>query len=98
MPLGRAMFANCGNLVERMVVTHAGDTIEEHELPAELLTAKETSRAVTLPSSLAEAVEKCEETISAALAECEFHREKTAKRLGISIRSLHYKMGRYGLH
>ena len=34
----------------------------------------------------------------AALAASDFHREHTARRLGISLRTLHYKMNRYGLH
>ncbi|MEQ9066722.1 MAG: helix-turn-helix domain-containing protein, partial [Gimesia chilikensis] len=33
-----------------------------------------------------------------ALAACDYHREKTAKLLGVSVRTLHYKMSRYGLH
>jgi two-component system NtrC family response regulator len=30
--------------------------------------------------------------------ECDNHRERTAKLLDISVRTLHYKMRRYGLH
>ena len=37
-------------------------------------------------------------SIQAALAACECHREHTAKMLDISVRTLHYKMSRYGLH
>ncbi len=52
-----------------------------------------------VPHSLADAVEHCErETILAALAACNAHRDRTAQRLGISVRTLHYKMGRYQLH
>ncbi len=49
--------------------------------------------------SLAEAVDECEKTtIQSALEACGLHRENSAKALGISVRTLHYKMSRYGLH
>ena len=85
------------NVMERIVVTHIGDVIHKEELPPELAPKEHSNLA--LPNSLAEAVEKCErETIELALAACEFHRERTAKCLGVSVRTLHYKMDRYGLH
>ena len=85
------------NVIERIVVTHTGDVIHNDDLPTELLPTDGTTRG--LPNSLAEAVEICErETITMALKTCDLHREKTAKTLGISVRTLHYKMGRYGLH
>ncbi|MCA9065629.1 MAG: sigma-54-dependent Fis family transcriptional regulator, partial [Planctomycetaceae bacterium] len=85
------------NVMERLVVTLTGDVIHQKDLPSEL-TRREASRATEF-GTLNEAVEKCErETISAALELCDFHRERTAKRLGVSIRTLHYKMSRYGLH
>ncbi|MCU0980017.1 MAG: hypothetical protein MUF25_12745 [Pirellulaceae bacterium] len=33
----------------------------------------------------------------AALTNCNQHRERTAQLLGVSVRTLHYKMNRYGL-
>lgn len=85
------------NAIERCVVTHNGDVIEKRDLPHELCGKNGVTRP--LPSSLAEAVEHCErETILMALDSCDLHRERTAKKLGISVRTLHYKMGRYGLH
>ncbi|GAA4457449.1 sigma-54 dependent transcriptional regulator [Novipirellula rosea] len=85
------------NVMERIVVTHTGHVIHSEELPAELTRKEGTQR--TLPRSLAEAVEGCErETIHLALQACDLHRERTAKALGVSVRTLHYKMGRYGLH
>jgi len=48
---------------------------------------------------LAEVTEYAEkDAIQAALAASDFHREQTAKALGVSVRTLHYKMSRYGLH
>ncbi|MCM2369363.1 sigma-54-dependent transcriptional regulator [Aporhodopirellula aestuarii] len=85
------------NVIERMVITAAGDVIHENELPSEL--RKPTGASGTVVSTLAEAVEACErQTIEAALESCGMHREKTAKTLGVSVRTLHYKMGRFGLH
>ncbi|MCA9133312.1 MAG: sigma-54-dependent Fis family transcriptional regulator, partial [Planctomycetales bacterium] len=85
------------NVMERMVVTHTGDVIHDDELPPELRAKLDPASGPL--QSLTESVEACErEAISTALAACEFHREKTAKALGISVRTLHYKMGRYGLH
>jgi two-component system NtrC family response regulator len=85
------------NVVERMVITVSEDTIQKSQLPAEV---RIDPRAATrIAGSLAEAVEECEKlTIQTVLQSCNFHREKTAKALGISVRTLHYKMSRYGLH
>lgn len=85
------------NVVERMVITSGGDIIHERELPLELRSAPRAN--LNLPGSLAEAVDDCEKTtIQMALEACNHHRENTAKALGISLRSLHYKMSRHGLH
>jgi DNA-binding NtrC family response regulator len=37
-------------------------------------------------------------TLHVALVACNFHREQTARMLGVSVRTLHYKMSRFGLH
>ncbi|MGV3485783.1 MAG: sigma-54-dependent transcriptional regulator [Planctomycetaceae bacterium] len=85
------------NVMERIVVTHSGDVIHRDELPPEIV--RHVANAKAVPTTLAEAVENCErDTIAAALEACHLHRENTAKALGISVRTLHYKMSRYGLH
>ena len=85
------------NMMERLVVTLAGDVIHASDLPAELA-PRVSSRSAAL-RTLADVVEECErEAITIALEACKFHREKTAQRPGVSVRTLHYKMGRYGLH
>ncbi len=85
------------NVMERLVVTLTGHVIHEKDLPPEL-TPRAASKSATV-RTLAEAVEECERNaVMIALEACEFHRERTAKRLGVSVRTLHYKMGRYGLH
>jgi two-component system NtrC family response regulator len=82
------------NMVERLVVTVAGEVIHADDLPSD--TRSEVDRP---GGTLADAVEEAEKrAIVAALADCNFHRENTAKALNISVRSLHYKMNRYGLH
>ncbi|EMI52988.1 sigma-54-dependent transcriptional regulator [Rhodopirellula sallentina] len=84
------------NVIERMVLTSAGDVIEQNELPSEL--SKPAGSGNTVVGTLADAVEACErQTIEAALRACGMHREKTANMLGVSVRTLHYKMGRFGL-
>ena len=85
------------NVVERLVITCDGDVIQESELPVEL--RKVSRMNAKMPSSLVEAMDECEKaTIQLSLEACSLHRENTAKALGISVRTLHYKMGRYGLH
>ncbi len=82
------------NCVERIVVTVEGDIVHQEELPDEIRQA-----AVTSSNTLAHAIEQAEQqAIRGALAACDCHRDRTAKMLDISVRSLHYKMNRYGLH
>ncbi len=82
------------NLVERLVVTVEGTTIHIEDLPQE---TRESPAAEVGTLSLA--VEEAEKrAILAAMAACDHHRERTAKMLDISVRTLHYKMNRYGLH
>ncbi|MEZ6095590.1 MAG: sigma-54 dependent transcriptional regulator [Pirellulaceae bacterium] len=87
------------NLVERLVVTVKNEVIRVEDLPAEISAAGKTeTNRQAMPVNLTEAVEETEKKcIEAALHACDFHREKTAKALGISVRTLHYKMNRYGL-
>ncbi|MFM7931243.1 MAG: helix-turn-helix domain-containing protein, partial [Pirellula sp.] len=85
------------NVIERLVITSQGEEIQCKDLPAELTRlAKEES---VLKGSLVEIAEAAEKVaIAQALSSNEFHRERTAKALGISVRTLHYKMNRYNLH
>jgi two-component system NtrC family response regulator len=81
------------NCMERLVVTVEDSTIHVEDLPKEMLTPPRQA-VVTLE----QAVEEAEKTaILAALAQCNQHRERTAEMLDISVRTLHYKMNRYGL-
>jgi transcriptional regulator with PAS, ATPase and Fis domain len=84
------------NLIERLVVTVREKTIQRQHLPEEVQASKEDARTmlVTLGSSL-EDIEK--EVIMRTLAELTNHREKAAKLLGISLRTLQYKIKQYGI-
>ena len=84
------------NLMERMVVTVPDKTIQAEHLPEEIQASKEDSRTmiVTLGTSLEE-IER--DVIRRTLAEVTNHREKAAKLLGISLRTLQYKIKEYGI-
>lgn len=81
------------NCMERLVVTVEGPIVHAEDLPAEMRTAPR-QMVVTLELAAQEA-EKA--AILAALAQCNQHRERAAHLLDISVRTLHYKMNRYGL-
>lgn len=82
------------NLVERLVVTIENDVIHIDDIPDQI-----ASKPGPAGLTLAQAVEEAEKrTILAALAQSNYHREQTAKSLGVSVRTLHYKINRYGLH
>jgi two-component system NtrC family response regulator len=84
------------NVVERLVVTVGDDCIHAEDIPKELGPPPVGAVAVR---TLAESVEEAEKaSIMSALTACDFHREKSAQLLGVSVRTLHYKMSRYGLH
>ncbi len=78
--------------------TFPAANISTSDLPAEL------SKSVFAPQdaparTLAEITEAAEQAgIKSALIANDHHRELTAKSLGISVRTLHYKMSKYGLH
>jgi len=85
------------NVVERLVVTVASEIISPVDLPIDLKpTANRTSTQIRTLAEVTESAEK--EAIQSALTANDCHREQTAKALGISVRTLHYKMNRYGLH
>ena len=84
------------NLMERLVVTVKDSTIQPEHLPEDIQASKEDARTmlVTLGSSLEE-IER--EAIRRTLAEVTNHREKAAKLLGISLRTLQYKIKEYDI-
>jgi two-component system response regulator AtoC len=98
------------NLMERLSVTVDGPTIHADDLPVEIRTPSESAPAAAThwppslnpqlspPSvvTLEEAIIEAEKiAIAAALVRCNHHRERAAQLLGISVRTLHYKLSRY---
>jgi two-component system NtrC family response regulator len=76
------------NIIERLVITCPGESISARDLPGEI---RSTPRPTTL--NLSENIQKVErEVIHRALEAVDGHREKAAELLGISIRTLHYKL------
>jgi len=85
------------NVIERLVVTVASERISAADLPGDLKPAADATSADTRP--LAEVTESAErKAIQFALTSNGCHREQTARALGVSVRTLHYKMSRYDLH
>ncbi|THJ16117.1 MAG: sigma-54-dependent Fis family transcriptional regulator, partial [Nitrospira sp. CG24D] len=84
------------NLMERLVVTVRDKTLQPEHLPEEIQASKENAHTllVTLGTSL-EQIEK--DVIQRTLAEVTNHRENAAKLLGISLRTLQYKIKEYGI-
>jgi two-component system NtrC family response regulator len=81
------------NMMERLVITVPGDLIGARDLPGEL---KATPRPPTY--NLADNVDRVErDVIEQALEEVDGHRERAADLLGVSVRTLQYKLKRLGL-
>lgn len=84
------------NLMERLVVTVKDATIQPTHLPEEIQASKEDVRAmmITLGTSIQQ-IER--QVIERTLKEVTNHRENAAKLLGISLRTLQYKIKEYGI-
>src|ERR1700722_7846539 len=83
------------NCIERLVVTVEGPVIHAGDLPREMLERPSPSQGIFALDAAVQESEKA--TILAALARCDNHRERSAQMLGISVRTLRYKMNRYSL-
>ena len=81
------------NCLERLVVIVENTVIHAEDLPHEMQTPP--SPGVLNLDAAVEETEKA--AILAALAQCNHHRERTAGVLGISVRTLRYKLNRYSL-
>jgi two-component system NtrC family response regulator len=82
------------NCVERLVAVVEGPVIHADDLPKEMCQTIVRRGVLNLEAAVQE-TEKA--TILAALAQCNNHRERTAQLLGISGRTLRYKLNRYSL-
>jgi DNA-binding NtrC family response regulator len=84
------------NLMERLTVTVNDAVVREEDLPDEYRSANKALPVMSIP--FGETLEKVEESvIRQTLAEVTSHRERAAAILGISPRTLHYKIRRYGI-
>ncbi len=84
------------NLMERLVVTVKEPVIKAEHLPEDVQVSKDDAR--TMVVTLGTSLEQIERTvIERTLAEVTNHREKAAKLLGISLRSLQYKIKEYNI-
>jgi two-component system NtrC family response regulator len=81
------------NCIERVAAIVEGPVIHAGDLPKEMHAAP--SPGVLNLDAAVQETEKA--AILAALAQCNNHRERTAQVLGISVRTLRYKMNRYSL-
>jgi DNA-binding NtrC family response regulator len=84
------------NVIERLVVTVREKVIQPVHLPLEVQASREEAR--TMVVTLGTALEEIErDVIRRTLAEVTNHREKAAALLGISPRTLQYKIKQYGI-
>jgi DNA-binding NtrC family response regulator len=84
------------NLMERLVVTVKETMIQPDHLPEEIRAAARDRPTMTI--GLGQSLEDIErEVIRRTLAEVTNHREKAARMLGISLRTLQYKIKQYGI-
>lgn len=82
------------NFVERLVVMSVSSTVRINNIPPGMLPITEEDSANQFSAHKAA---KERERIIRALKKFDGHRQKTAEYLGISRRSLQYKLKRYGL-
>ena len=84
------------NLMERLVITVKEGMVQPDHLPEEIRTSEQDQRTITI--RLGRSLEDIErEVIRRTLVEVTNHREKAAKLLGISLRTLQYKIKEYGI-
>lgn len=84
------------NVIERLIVTVGENRILPEHLPDEIRTTDKHVKTVTIP--LGTSLEDIErEVIRRTLVEVIHHREQAAKILGMSVRSLQYKIKEYGI-
>ena len=84
------------NLMERLVVTVRDTTIQPAHLPEEIQASKEDKRTMVI--TLGTSIQQIEQqVIERTLKEVTNHRENAARLLGISLRTLQYKIKEYGI-
>jgi two-component system NtrC family response regulator len=83
------------NCIDRMAAMVEGPVIHADDLPKEMRTSPSVRPGVLQLDAAVQEAEKV--AILAALDQCNNHRERAAQVLGISPRTLRYKLNRYSL-
>jgi two-component system response regulator HydG len=83
------------NVIERAVVLLVGEYISERELPPSLVGSAAQARAVSLAGFSLDEVER--RAILDTLDSCGGNKSEAARRLGVTRKTLHGKLARYGL-
>ena len=85
------------NVVERAVVLLVGDYVSERELPASVAAgpAEDANAPVQLAGLSLDEVEK--RAVLQTLEACNGNKSEAARRLGVTRKTLHAKLARYGL-
>lgn len=84
------------NVIERAVILATGDSILPEYLPSEI--QEQIGHPGKISLALGTTLKEAEkELIERTLKEVTSHREEAARILGISVRTLHYKMKEYGI-
>lgn len=85
------------NTMERAIILARGETLDTRDLPESILQPEEEGLSQESLSSGKSMDEEEKEALEEALKTHQGHREKTARALGISRRSLQYKLKKHGL-
>ena len=86
------------NTIEQMVVLARGERLTLRDVPAPIRTGADLTKISVVRPGVTMTVEEAErQLIVQALKECDGNRTRAADRIGMSRRTLHRKLKRYGL-
>jgi formate hydrogenlyase transcriptional activator len=86
------------NTIEQMVVLARGERLTLRDVPAAIRTGADLTKISVVRPGVTMTVEEAErQLIIQALKECDGNRTRAASRIGMSRRTLHRKLKRYGL-
>ena len=87
------------NVLERALIVTGGPTITARDLPALEVAGSTDLEAGRQPGGAPLSLEERErQAILDALTRCDGHRERAAKLLGVSVRTLYNRLKQYGIH
>ncbi|MDL2207390.1 sigma-54 dependent transcriptional regulator [Desulfovibrio sp. OttesenSCG-928-F20] len=86
------------NVVERAVVLLLGEYVSERELPPQVLEGAGRAAIVPVPGLAGLSLEEVERrAVLETLEACDNNKSEAARRLGVTRKTLHAKLARYGL-